>query len=85
MQEEWSRALVNTWTDEEEQIFIEKLADFASRPEKDGLKKNFRALLSLSLSVAVCRYLFLVVPGILLVMSVIGCPDVLVSLAAPRF
>ena len=36
------RCLANTWTDEEERIFIEKLADFASRPEKDGLKKNFR-------------------------------------------
>jgi len=41
-QAEWSRCLVNTWTDEEQRIFIEKLADFASRPEKDGLRKNFR-------------------------------------------
>jgi hypothetical protein len=37
----WSRWQVNTWTDEEQRIFIEKLADFASRPEKDGLRKNF--------------------------------------------
>jgi hypothetical protein len=37
----WSRWQVNTWTDEEQRIFIEKLADFASRAEKDGLKKNF--------------------------------------------
>ena len=37
----WLRKMVNTWTDEEETIFIEKLADFASRPEKEGLRKNF--------------------------------------------
>jgi hypothetical protein len=40
-EQDWSRGLINPWTDEEQRIFIEKLADFSSRPEKDGLRKNF--------------------------------------------
>eukprot|EP00960_Hanusia_phi_P043594 756141-Hanusia_phi.AAC.1 len=42
--EEYNRAFINTWTDEEKQIFMEKLADFAGRPDKEGLKKNFYKL-----------------------------------------
>ena len=42
--EEYNRAFINTWTDEEKQIFLEKLADFAGRPDREGLKKNFYKL-----------------------------------------
>jgi hypothetical protein len=38
------RAQVNPWTDEERTIFMEKLADFAGRPEREGLRKNFYRL-----------------------------------------
>ena len=33
--------LGNAWTEVEERVFIEKLADFACRPEEDDLRKNF--------------------------------------------
>jgi hypothetical protein len=39
--EEYSRRRVNTWTAEEKGIFIEKLADFSVRNDKEGLRKNF--------------------------------------------
>jgi hypothetical protein len=38
------RAQVTPWTDEERTIFMEKLADFAGRPEREGLRKNFYRL-----------------------------------------
>lgn len=80
-QAEWSRCLVNTWTDEEQRIFIEKLADFASRPEKDGLRKNFRE--------SFCFFVpFLFCPRLLGIVSFIFCtsslPVCLVLLAWPH-
>lgn len=35
------RKLCNLWSEEEKQVFLEKLADFAVRSEKEGLRKNF--------------------------------------------
>ena len=53
--ENWEKyKYVNAWTDEEKSIFMEKLADFASRPEKDGLRKNFCEFLA---AVCACDYL----------------------------
>jgi hypothetical protein len=39
--EEHTRRRSNLWSEEEKQLFIEKLADFAVRPDKEGLRKNF--------------------------------------------
>jgi len=44
VKEELERAMVNTWSEEEKQTFIEKLVDFSLRPEREGVKKNFYAI-----------------------------------------
>ncbi|KAJ1483734.1 hypothetical protein T484DRAFT_2564848 [Baffinella frigidus] len=42
--EELSRSMVNVWSEEEKQVFMEKLVDFSVRPEREGVKKNFYAI-----------------------------------------
>jgi len=44
IQEETDRSFVNSWSEEEKQVFIEKLVDFSFRPEREGVKKNFYAI-----------------------------------------
>jgi hypothetical protein len=45
-EKESALCLGNAWTKVEQRVFIEKLADFACRPEEDALRKNFCTPLS---------------------------------------
>uniref|UniRef100_A0A7S1MVW1 SANT domain-containing protein n=1 Tax=Hemiselmis andersenii TaxID=464988 RepID=A0A7S1MVW1_HEMAN len=44
VEDERDRGLSNIWSEEEKQVFVEKFVDFASRPEREGVKKNFYAI-----------------------------------------
>jgi hypothetical protein len=44
IEEELTRSMVNVWSEEEKQVFMEKLVDFSLRPEREMLKKNFYAI-----------------------------------------
>jgi len=41
---ELRRLLLNVWSEEEKQVFVEKLVDFSLLPESKGMKKNFHRI-----------------------------------------